>query len=144
MPIKHPAIIDSFTGPYRFLSNFYSSPVDFEGVTYPTVEHAYQAAKTINMDLRKKVRACNSAGEAKRLGRRLDMRPDWLRIKLDVMYTLLLQKFQNEVLAEMLRQTGDAELVEGNTWGDEFWGRCRGKGLNHLGRLLMQIRDAPQ
>jgi ribA/ribD-fused uncharacterized protein len=128
--------IAEFKGPYAFLSNFHPSPV----FGYPTVENAYQAAKTREKTLRVPFRSC-SPGEAKRLGRKLPLREDWESIKLEVMETLLREKFtRHPELAAALKATGDSELVEGNWWGDTFWGVCRGKGENHLGRLLMQLR----
>ena len=78
---------------------------------------------------------------AKRLGRRVELRPDWESVKYDVMYQVCKAKFtQNPNLLERLLATGDAELVEGNTWGDQVWGVCKGVGENHLGKTLMRIR----
>lgn len=141
--------IASFTGDYRFLSNFYEAPVWFVGKQYRTVEHAYQAAKTSDPKQREAVRRAETPGQAKRMGRQVVMRPDWDDVKVNVMHQLLRQKFgveglnpsitdklKNELLA-----TGDAELIEGNHWGDTFWGVCRGEGENHLGKLLMKVRD---
>jgi N-glycosidase YbiA len=132
--------IDSFSGKYAFLSNFHSAVVELDGVHYPTVEHAYQAAKTLNPTERAEIRVV-SAGQAKRLGRKVKIRPDWEAIKVDVMWNLLVQKFQrNNGFGIWLVNTGDAELVEGNHWGDTYWGVCKGEGLNMLGHLLMARR----
>lgn len=134
--------IDSFTGDYRWLSNFYPSPVGYENLMYPSVEHAYQAAKTTIQQQR--LLFTNHrliAGAAKRLGKTLPLRGEWEVIKLGTMETLLRDKFsRHPVLADRLRATGDAELIEGNTWGDRFWGVCEGQGYNWLGTLLMKIR----
>lgn len=130
-------MIDSFKGPYAFLSNFHPSLV---GGAYPTVEHAFQAAKTRDPEQRAKVATCATPAQAKRLGRKVTLRPDWEDVKLDVMEELLRQKFENPDLLTLLRATAPHELVEGNTWGDTYWGVCRGKGRNHLGKLLMKIR----
>lgn len=134
--------IDRFAGPYRFLSNFWPSAVTLDGEEYSTVEHAFQAAKTTDMDARVLVRMAFSPGVAKQRGRMLALRPDWEAVKVEIMAGLLRQKFTNHAeLREALLNTGDALLVEGNTWGDTFWGVDAGKGgANHLGRLLMQIR----
>jgi len=70
----------------------------------------------------------------------LVLRPDWARIKLDIMYHLLQQKFRDPLLQKLLLRTQDAELVEGNVWNDTYWGVCSGVGENHLGRLLMLVR----
>ena len=52
--------------------------------------------------------------------------------------------YQNDDLADCLVDTGDQPLIEGNTWGDRFWGVCGGTGMNHLGRLLMEVREELQ
>lgn len=132
--------ITSFTGPHRWLSNFWPAPVSLDGVVYPTVEHAYVAAKTRDSTWRSAVLACGTPGDAKRLGRRMNLRSDWNAVRVDVMRDLLEQKFSNPTLAEKLLATGDALLQEGNTWGDTFWGVCNGRGENMLGKLLMEVR----
>ena len=133
-------VIDRFEGPYFFLSNFYPSEVRHEADVYPTVEHAFQAAKTLDPSERAWVRDAQSPALAKRLGRKVALRSDWERIKVDIMRQLLLQKFESPELGLALRETAGHELIEGNTWNDRFWGVCRGRGQNHLGRLLMEIR----
>lgn len=134
--------IDSFRGEYRFLSNFYACPIIYEGDLYPSLEHAFQAAKTLDSDERKVVRTQTTAGNAKRAGRRVTKRTEWDNVRVSVMRELLYQKFNNPQLRQRLLNTGDAELVEGNDWGDVFWGVCRGRGENRLGRLLMEVRTA--
>lgn len=133
--------ITSFKGEYEFLSNFYPVIIDFEGDLYGTLEHAFQAAKTTNPEERAKVRTAATPGKAKYAGKRVTLRPDWESVKLQIMEDLLRQKFSIQPFKFQLLYTRDAELVEGNTWNDTFWGVCRGKGLNHLGKLLMKIRD---
>ena len=130
MPTKP---IDSFTGPYRFLSNFFIEP---DGTH---VEGEYQAAKTIpSSDALLKL----SPGQAKVTGRRLKLRRDWEYVKKGVMYNLVRDKFADHpALADALIYTGDAELIEGNYWGDTFWGVCNGIGDNHLGKILMEVRE---
>jgi ribA/ribD-fused uncharacterized protein len=123
-----------------FLSNFWPVRVVLDGVEYPTVEHAYQAAKTLDSAERRRILAASTAGRAKKLGRRTRIRPDWDAVKLDVMRDLLMQKFSCDSLRSALLATGDAPLVEVNTWSDYFWGVCNGIGENHLGKLLMQLR----
>lgn len=69
-------------------------------------------------------------------------RDDWDEVKLDVMMDLVFQKYQNNPeLRQMLLDTGDKLLVEGNDWGDVYWGFSGGKGNNYLGRLTMMVRD---
>lgn len=133
--------IDTFTNEYRFLSNFYPSKVSYDGLEYPTVEHAYQSIKTIDKDMRLKIRNSKTAADAKKLGRKVELRKDWENIKFDVMLELLRQKFAIPELRQLLLDTGDSELIESNWWGDVVWGVCRGVGKNHLGRLLMQVRN---
>ena len=136
-----PHSIDEFQGEYRFLSNFYPCAVMYDGYLYRSVEHAYQAAKTFDEQQRLKIRKLSKPGEAKRAGRRITLRKDWEEVKLDIMLELLEKKFQEPSLKRRLIATGNATLIEGNNWNDTFWGVCRDKGDNHLGRLLMQVRD---
>lgn len=134
--------INSFDGDYRFLSNFYPSVIEWRGKEWLTVEQAYQAAKTRDKAEVAKIRAATTPTAAKRLGRTLTLRDDWDEIKLKVMKTLVRRKFDmNEPLADMLLATGKAQLVEGNWWGDVYWGVCRGVGENHLGKILMAERS---
>lgn len=134
--------IDSFSGEYEFLSNFYPSTVcDADGITYPTVEHYFQAMKTVYLPERQKIAAAPTPGKAKRMGRRVFLRSDWNAIKVEVMRQGLKQKFSDANLRKKLLATGDSELIEGNWWHDTFWGMCNGVGENHLGKLLMEIRE---
>lgn len=136
--------IDSFSGEHRFLSNFFPSPIESGGATYPTVEHAFQAFKTHDTNDRVAILEASTPGKAKRLGKKVTLRRDWERIKITVMKLLLVHKFQISELRQKLIDTGDAELIEGNGWGDTFWGVYQGMGSNHLGILLMEIRDFAQ
>lgn len=134
-------VIDSFSGSYRFLSNFYPCPIVYENDLYPSLEHAFQAAKTTDSKEREWVRSARQPGEAKRRGRKVTKRSEWDDIRVNVMRELLLQKFNNPELRQRLLNTGEAQLIEGNNWGDVFWGVCRGRGENWLGKLLMEVRD---
>ena len=133
-------MIERFDGEYAFLSNFWPSPIVLDRITYPTVEHAFQAAKADNRLERERIAALPTPGAAKRAGRKVALRPDWDRIKVEVMEDLVRRKFADPELAERLLATGAAELVEGNTWNDRFWGVCRGQGRNELGKILMRVR----
>ena len=136
--------IDDFRGAYRFLSNFYDAPVTYLGVTYANNEAAFQAQKCTDNTVKAMFAKLNPS-EAKRLGRNVQLRPDWETVKYDIMYEVCKAKFeQNDDLREMLLDTGDAYLEEGNTWNDRCWGTCRGVGENHLGKILMKIRDELQ
>lgn len=134
-------VIDSFQGDYRWLSNFEPVDVVYEEELYPSVEHAYVAAKTTDRVTRKGIALLPTPGAAKRAGRSLKRRLDWDCIKLSVMEQLVRQKFQHVRLRRLLMATGDMEIVEGNTWGDTFWGVCNGVGENHLGRIIMKVRS---
>lgn len=123
-------------GQYFFLSNFAESPM-----TAPTLEHHYQAAKCINKEDAQIILNAKSPAEAKKLSRKMKIRPDFNKIKLQVMEDLLRKKFQDKNLAKKLKETENEEIVEGNWWNDTYWGICNGKGENHLGKLLMKIRD---
>jgi N-glycosidase YbiA len=133
-------VIDRFNGDYSFLSNFYPCQVMFESKTYASVEHAYQAAKTTNNHEREWIGLDPNPAIAKRRGRSVTLRKDWKEVQLPIMETCLRYKFGNGRLKEALIGTGDAELIEGNHWGDTFFGQCNGVGENHLGKLLMKIR----
>jgi ribA/ribD-fused uncharacterized protein len=135
-------VIDSFSGQYRFLSNFFPSPITIKGKVYATVEHAFQAAKLPDPAHQEMVRMACAPGYAKRLGRSYPRRDDWDEIKDGVTLETLRLKFQHHpALAQSLLMTGSARLVEGNTWGDRYWGVCDGVGKNRLGELLMQVRE---
>lgn len=136
----HDGVIDSFFGPYRFLSNFEPCTVVYEGMTYSCSEAAYQAAKTTDVSLRIAFTKMNGA-QAKYAGQKLTLRPDWNDVKVDVMYEIVKDKFiRNTELRVKLLNTGNLELIEGNYWGDQFWGVCNGVGENHLGKILMMVR----
>lgn len=135
------SVVGPFRGEYAFLSNFHPAPVEFEGILYPTVEHAYQAAKTLNREERQRIANLPTPGAAKRAGKQVQLRPDWEDVKIDVMTRLVRRKFTcYPDLAEKLLATGDLPIVEINTWKDTFWGVCEGVGQNHLGRILMAVR----
>lgn len=135
--------ITEFKGGNRFLSNFYLSNALMGGLSFPSVEHAYQAAKTFDRDMRFLIAQAPSPGQAKRMGQKVILRSDWEGVKLGIMLKLVKQKFiTDNVLREQLLATGESELIEGNTWGDTFWGVCKGVGENHLGKILMQVRMA--
>ena len=126
-----------FRGKYAFLSNFYEAPITIEGRRFRCVEAAFQAAKCPQ---RAKEFENLSGSEAKRLGRKVALRSDWEESKLDIMYQLLAAKFaQHPELAEKLKATS-GPIIEDNTWGDTYWGRCNSRGQNHLGQLLEQLK----
>ena len=131
--------IDGFYGKYFFLSNFYPTPVVYNGMRFNNTEAAFQAAKC---PYRMEEFCGLNPSDAKRLGRRVHLRDDWEEVKDQVMYDVCVAKFtQSPPLTIALMETGNAELIEGNTWGDKVWGVCNGVGENRLGKILMRIRD---
>ena len=153
--------IDDFRGQYFFLSNFYPVSIEFEGQRYDSVEHAFQAAKTVYATERLQFqRPGITAGQAKRLGRQVTLRSDWEANKTLIMMILIRYKF-SDVYVPMqgrLLETGDAKLVEGNYHHDNWWGdcycndglpdrvrqvkpACKAEGKNWLGQLLMVVRE---
>lgn len=146
-------VIARFHLKYEFLSNFYPCPVTYPNywpdsanakvVCYPSAEHAYQAAKTTNQEWRIRILNSPTPAAAKSLGRKVPLRRDWDTIKIDVMNSVIRSKFSNENFVRLLLGTGDAILIEGNTWGDDFWGvdLKTGIGQNELGKILMNLRS---
>lgn len=133
--------IDSFTGKYFFLSNFYNHSFMFDGLPYFNAEAAFQAQKTKDERIRLQFTDMQ-AKDAKAAGKKIVLREDWDAVKDDVMYRICKEKFmQSRKLKAWLLATGNAELEEGNTWGDCYWGVCRGIGRNKLGRILMRVRE---
>jgi N-glycosidase YbiA len=137
---------------YRFLSNFWPCKIGWAGHVWPNTEAAYQATKVDpelppeeHNHLLIQILLAKTPAEAKKLGKAIvdsgKQRKDWYEISLGLMYELNKRKFEDPVLRSKLLQTGDTYLEETNHWGDTFWGVCRGKGENHLGRILMAIRE---
>lgn len=134
-------MIKEFSGKHRWLSNFWLSPVVMDGAVYPAVENAYQAAKFSDEVMRAPF-IFYSPGKAKKTGSDAPLTEGWEFKKIEVMHKLLDQKFrEGSFLADKLIETGSQEIIEGNTWHDAFWGVCDGAGDNHLGVLIMRIRD---
>ena len=148
--------VNHFRDEYKFLSNFYTDPrlviKDYEGNEFKSAEAMFQSYKTTDPKERAKF-AKMGPKEAKAAGRKVKLRPDWEEIKCEVMFYVVYQKFsQNAFLARKLLETSGMRLVEGNTWGDKFWGAIPTKvptndteatvlaGENHLGQILMKVR----
>lgn len=144
-------MINNFSDEYEFLSNFYMEPVYYEGIWFPSSEHAYQAAKTIILAERLMILQCKTAGQAKRMGskkkKKITLRPDWDSMRYDVMFEIVKSKFSNPHLMDKLIKTFPELLTEGNTWHDNFWGNCSCEdcknifGINNLGLILMTVRS---
>lgn len=139
-------VISSFRGKFEFLSNFYPISVVYEGKIYPSSEHAFVAAKTLDEDIRATIALVPTAGKVKRLGKSLMLRNDWNAVRINEMRRILEDKFSpsrtDVPIFQWLTNTAPAILIEGNAWGDRFWGQSPvGEGRNELGKLLMSIRD---
>lgn len=135
-----------FSGELAFLSNMYSCPVKIEinGIIYQFTnsEAAFHAGKCLNKNDIKLLEEAENGKVAKQIGRRIKMRSDWDTYRLQWMEIVVRAKFgQNPELMNRLLKTDPIPLVETNTWNDCFWGVCNGKGLNHLGEILMKIRE---
>ena len=137
-------VIASFQGEHRFLSNFWKHPLSkrfrWRGELWYTGENAYQAAKATNRADMVKIQTCGTPGWAKRIGNQIKLRPDWEEVKVKAMLSVVRAKFSDPELRDMLLATGDAVLIEGNNWGDTYWGQVNGKGRNMLGKILMKVR----
>lgn len=133
-------------GKYKWLSNFepLETPFVFEGIEYLTSEHFYQAMKSLDVEVNKAVAAHPSKG-LKKFSRTIELRRDWNTVKLWAMRYILLYKFSdaNPNLLAKLLATGNLYIEETNWWSDTYWGVCSktGKGSNHLGKILMEIRQ---
>jgi len=140
-----------------FLSNFYPFEITYKDLTFATTEHAYQWEKPVEGCVdgvgklwSDKIRFASTPTKTKGFGRRCSLRPDWEQVKLKIMKAVLIAKFRDTNLWPRLDATGDAYLIEGNTWHDNCFGIClkkdceRGcwekRGQNYLGLFLMELR----
>jgi ribA/ribD-fused uncharacterized protein len=145
-------VIDEFRGRWYFLSNFSECKIEFQGITYPTVEHYYVSMKSnsdqmingkyyTSADFREMIAKIKEPAIVKKIGQQIKVRKDWPEKKLEFMNFAIREKFKDENLAEKLKSTGNSKLVEVNLWKDTFWGVFNGKGENNLGKILMKVRD---
>ena len=134
-------MISSFKNEYGFLSNFYPVEISYEGLSFLSVEAAFQACKTLDKAQRLIFTNLPPRG-AKLKGRAIFLREDWEEVKDGIMYDLCKLKFtENEDLKKQLLETGNRVLIEGNHHGDRYWGVVDGVGKNRLGKILMMIRE---
>jgi ribA/ribD-fused uncharacterized protein len=151
-------INDFHDGVHDFLSNFYYTRLVVWGVEFPTSEHAFQWAKSplaaYNAATVAELGSRTTPGQAKRRGNQVTLRPDWndvqengMPLAFNVMLEVCRAKFQDSLLADSLLATGDATIIEGNTWHDNTWGACSCSDCAHkaknnwLGKILMHIRE---
>lgn len=134
-------MIDKFRGSFAFLSNISECDITINGYNFKSLENAYQSCKCKNPEDMKLFLNITPV-EAKILGNTITKRGDWDLVKLNIMETLVYQKFsKNEKLKFLLLMTGNEKLIERNQYGDTFWGVCNGTGENHLGKILMRVRQ---
>jgi ribA/ribD-fused uncharacterized protein len=136
-------VIKRFRGEYQWLSNMVACKVTYDGIEYPSSEHAYQSAKSDDMEW--KSLCANKQIPSKKIkveSRKVDIVYNWDDIKLEVMEGCLRSKFSKNPFRAMLEATGEQLIEEGNSWSDTFWGvdLKTGKGDNNLGKLIMKIR----
>lgn len=129
-----------FRGKYGWLSNMYECEIVVGGDRYWSVEAAFQSCKCKNAADRKLFIENRNPVECKKLGRKVEMRDDWEKVKVNVMCWLLYAKFSNAELKHKLLSIDDELLVEENDWGDRYWGVCNGNGLNMLGKCLKKVK----
>ena len=122
------------------MSNFEVCDIFYLGHKFTSTEAAYQAAKCLNLEDVEKFIDIKPA-DAKKLGMMVLLRPDWEEVKLTVMEDVTRIKFKIPRLRQMLLDTNNSILQEGNNWGDTYWGICDGKGFNYLGKIIMKIRQ---
>ena len=145
-------MINTFSGRWRFLSNFYPAKIEYRGIIYPSVENFYVAMKIKEdqvidhkfisvQDCQEMISKIKDPSTVKTLGKVLKVREDWDSVKLKIMEWAVNEKFKDPELEKMLIDTGNEELVEGNWWNDTYWGVCNGVGENNLGKILMRVRD---
>ena len=132
----------------NWFSNFLpcEKPIVHRGISYRTLEHYYQALKTEDFELRRKIAACSTPGKAKRMGQTVPLRQNWGKLKVIFMESGLREKFCPGSIHynQLMQSKGD--IVEWNNWHDNFWGSCTcikcklKKKNNMLGKLLMKMR----
>lgn len=142
--VKPTSILFKEDNYYQF-SNFHplKNPLVIDGISYPTVEHFYQAQKTVIPEERQEIANAPNPAAAKRMGKKISLREDWEQVKWDVMYQGVKQKFESdEALKRLLLSTNDRWIIEWTWWGDKVWGMhsLDSKGNNALGKILMRVR----
>jgi ribA/ribD-fused uncharacterized protein len=140
-------VIPEFKGEFAWLSNFYQEPLTIDRITYPSGEHAFQAMKSDDMQIRWLISQAHTSAEAKKIGRSITLVSNWHEsYRYFAMELVQGAKFApGTKLGSWLRSTGDSVLIEGNHWHDNDWGVCRcgtcKDGRNLLGWMLMRQRS---
>lgn len=137
--------IDSFTEYFDFLHNNFQTPVYFSGILYPSVSHAYHAARSNDERTRRAILNAETFQALGNIALRINDPIDWQERKVKIMEQLVRDKFRrSKELQERLKLTEGRELVmtyTDNNSKNNFWGVVKGNGQNQLGRILMKIRE---
>jgi len=136
-------MIKEFKNEYRWLSNFARCGVELDGQMYKSVEHAYQSAKSDDPEWKEFCTVEINPAEVRKQSRNIQIRKDWDNIKEDIMLKCLKEKYDQEPYKQLLLDTKNEQIQEGNWWGDKYWGvdLKTGEGQNRLGKMIMQIRQ---
>ena len=137
--------ITTFRDEHGWLSNMADCEIKYGDLVFKSTEAFYQAMKTKDKDIRALFTKYDGQ-TSKREGRKLSLRSDWEIVKDDVMKFALSKKFSKEPFKSLLLSTGDVDIIEGNYWHDNYFGicscaKCGNKGLNKLGKMIMEIRN---
>ena len=136
--------IIEFQNQYFWLSNFFATPVAMDGYVFPASENAFMSGKSKDITWKQFCTTETNPGAMKSAGRKVKLIDNWDVIRIDAMLKALRAKFSDPILRAKLLATGNRQLIEGNRWGDKFWGVCiktpQHVGQNNLGKLLMQLR----
>lgn len=136
-------MIKEFRNEYAWLSNFTPVKIIIQGIEFNSVEHAYMSRKSDDEGWVEFCANTKSAAEVKKASHKIKLKEGWNKIKFDIMYQYLEQKFNQEPFKTKLIETGNTHIMEGNWWNDTYWGVCLKKnaGENTLGKLIMFIRQ---
>ena len=134
-------MIVNFKREHRFLNMSYPAVITYNGIVFYTAEAAYQAQKMTSPKEQEKMSALGLEAVRKR-GQKISPRPDWEKVKVQIMYEIQLAKFsQSPHLKEKLLSTVGKILVDTDYDHGLYWAEIRGEGENNLGKILMRVRE---
>lgn len=142
-------MINNFSGEYAFLRDDFLVPVWYEGIWYPSAEHAYQASRTLYPKQKMLILECKTAIEAIRISnsKAITFRAGWKELRFQTKKVIVKSKFKNKELAKKLVDTFPHQLINENMYHDNYWGNCKCKncfntrGKNKSGNILIAVRD---
>ena len=145
---EYEEVVSSFNDSYAFLSNFYYSQIKYEGHTFMTLEHCFQAQKAVTDQDKRVIMSAPTPEKARKLGNDMKLREDWEEVRLKILTECIRIKFEpDSTLADKLIGTGSKLLVDGNYSHEMFYGSClcddhkNQPGQNILGKSLMRWRN---